>query len=324
LTYACPQDKEDNPIATKEELLAHFYTLKIKIEGYVVAEEQHDNEKRHYHVYLKLQSKCDIKNARFFDFKTVHPRVEECNEGWITYCTKTDNYLLDNVIKPAEKSQTKKMKDESWAKAIDLAKDGKIKDALAHLQQWQPKEYLRCAAQYRQNLTDVHRSAKFFREPPKIMEQNWIEEIETLDIKLCLENEDFPRTHIFIGNQGIGKTEAAKYIMKKAGFVNPLIVNQPEDLKRLLDHDCFIYDECNVNSGDNARGVWSREDQINLVCYAEDRSIKARYTDIFIPRMTPRILTSNNLATCINFLGEGVNRRITVHEFGDTKLFKKS
>lgn len=324
LTYSCPQAADDNPIVSKEMLLDRLLAIiedrELELDGYIVAEEKHDNEKKHYHVQLNFSKKIDIKNSRFFDVMGVHPKVEKAGNGWVSYCAKMNNYLINNITIPVAKDAAKQAAKLAWETALGLAEDQKVNDAMAHLRKWQPREYLAKSEVYRKSLTAVAASARIFKRPAKVYTTRWTEEIENINPLAVDEGEEFPRTLIFAGPQGIGKTEAAKYVLQKAGFPKVLIVNQPEDLKRLYDYDAFVYDECNINAPDNKRGAWEREEQIMLLDYAEDRTIPARYTNIEIPRMTPRILTTNNVARCVNFTAEGINRRVKIFNFTD-KLY---
>jgi hypothetical protein len=67
------------------------------IQHYVIAREQHQDGNYHIHVYLGLQKKCDIRNARFFDIEGFHPNVQACwsPKQWYNYVKKDGNYVED-------------------------------------------------------------------------------------------------------------------------------------------------------------------------------------------------------------------------------------
>lgn len=322
MTYSCPAGEDVMPITSKELLLQELQKLLPQdkmFSGYVIGQEEHKNEKLHFHVYLKFNYVFETRNCRFFDILGVHPKVEKAGAKWISYCIKDGNILSDEVPLPA--FAKKKPQNEAWEVAIDLATNGKINDAMLHLRKWQPKDYLTRSAVWRSTLSDIWNAERILKRPMRVFTTNWIDDIIQMDPLLVNDGEQFPRTMIFIGGQGIGKTEAAKFLLQRAGFPKVLIVNQAEDLKRLHDFDAFVFDECNVNAPDGRKEAWSHEEQIVLVDWAEDRTLPARYVNITIPASTPRILTSNNLARCINFLGVGIERRIRVCDFGEQKLY---
>ena len=91
LTYSCPVNATENPIDSREELLA-FLVDKFGTGEYVIATELHENGKKHYHVYIKFHTKVDSTSASLFDFKGVHPNIITPGKGWIDYCVKKDEF----------------------------------------------------------------------------------------------------------------------------------------------------------------------------------------------------------------------------------------
>jgi len=286
LTYACPKNKDDNPIESKEILLEEL-KKKFKPEnmfnGYVIGQEQHENEKKHFHVYLRFEERFQTRNARFFDVLGVHPKVEVAGPRWINYCAKDGDILKENVKLPGEGKELKQLKNAAFDTAVEMAKEGKVQEAMEHLQKYQAKDYLFRAKMWRETLTDIWNKERVTKKPSRIFETRWTDRVEAIDVNFVEEGELCPRTMIFTGNQGIGKTEAAKYLLQKAGFKRVLIANHAEDLKRLHDFDAFIFDECNINAPDGKREPWTHEEQIYLVDWAEDRTLPARYVNITIP-----------------------------------------
>ncbi|KAF0417438.1 Rep protein [Gigaspora margarita] len=83
-------------LITKEELLKCLETIieDITISNYIVANELHNDEDFHKHVYLKLRKQIHIHNERFFDINI---------NNTINYSNITDvcstNFVIDYMTK---------------------------------------------------------------------------------------------------------------------------------------------------------------------------------------------------------------------------------
>lgn len=66
-----------------------------KLEYYIVGTELHKDGGTHYHVYANYASKRNIKNARHFDCKGIHPNFKATINiaAWKTYCKMDGNYI---------------------------------------------------------------------------------------------------------------------------------------------------------------------------------------------------------------------------------------
>jgi hypothetical protein len=90
ITY--PQCELDSEVI-KEKLFSKL----DGIQHYVIAREKHQDGNYHIHVYLGLQKKCNIRNARFFDIDGFHPNVQACWSPrlWYNYVKKDGEYIED-------------------------------------------------------------------------------------------------------------------------------------------------------------------------------------------------------------------------------------
>lgn len=107
LTY--PQAPPD---WTKESVLSFFQTsLRDNLSEYVVAQEEHKDGNPHFHVYLGLHSRVDIRNARELDINGHHGNYKTAKpkSGWIKYCTKFPNYISNIDIKKSKETKNKEI-----------------------------------------------------------------------------------------------------------------------------------------------------------------------------------------------------------------------
>lgn len=102
-TWSCPVAATENPIfeqlgsETKVVLNAikDIFEDKYGKSDYIIAEEMHENGKRHYHAYFKFYEKLDIKDASAFDLCGVHPNILNPGKGWPGYCAKDKQYITN-------------------------------------------------------------------------------------------------------------------------------------------------------------------------------------------------------------------------------------
>lgn len=90
LTYPqCDLSKED---------MIEFLKSKYPIEHVAVCRERHADGGFHLHVYVRWRKKVDIKNAKTFDIKGFHPKIEPCRspENWYKYIHKEDINVIED------------------------------------------------------------------------------------------------------------------------------------------------------------------------------------------------------------------------------------
>jgi Geminivirus Rep catalytic domain. len=71
-----------------------------KIEKYLIARENHEDGKKHLHVYLLLEKKVNIRDCRYLDLtddngRIYHGKYEGCRSdaAVLAYCTKENDYI---------------------------------------------------------------------------------------------------------------------------------------------------------------------------------------------------------------------------------------
>lgn len=121
---------------------------------------------------------------------------------------------------------------------------------------------------------------------------------------------DRSKALILHGSSGLGKSSLARSLMPTALFVSHM-----EDLKMFKPgiHEGIIFDDMNwMGDPETQRGRWSRESQIHLVDWDNDRSIHCRYHNTTIPAGTPKVFTTNLLPREILLVhDEAIHRRTT-------------
>lgn len=73
------------------EMLAHLELLLTKYDvELLVAQEKHQNEGLHLHIYCTAQSAITTRDQRFFDYKNFHPNIQIIKNkvAWLKYCMK--------------------------------------------------------------------------------------------------------------------------------------------------------------------------------------------------------------------------------------------
>lgn len=100
LTYAAPVDEQhiwpDKEIAYFA-VDYHFSEKGKIIEKYIVAEEEHEDGRLHYHMYLEFNTRLDTTDARYFDIDGMHPNIGDKpgKKQWLDYITKDGNFITN-------------------------------------------------------------------------------------------------------------------------------------------------------------------------------------------------------------------------------------
>lgn len=317
LTYSCPVGVP-NPIPNKESLKDKLLD-KFDCKAWLVSKEKHESGEDHFHVYLHLNKRLDTQKADVFDMFGVHPNIQLCKKpsGWVKYCIKDGDYLHGGeVMLPCEPFERKRKRD-FFREALQLSATGNLQEAIALIKE---NESAKWCTQGTAILAALKAEAAAFRRaqvPVVVKEAGWIPSVAEIDIMAQREGEDYPRVHVLVGEAGIGKTECAKYLLRKAGCQSILVVNRLDDLKKLEHYDGFIWDEIDLQSSKR-----DREFQIGMCDMAEDRSFDARYSNVEIPRGTRRVFTCNFLTRALDYRDSAIDRRIHVHDFFQEKLYQ--
>lgn len=271
LTYSQVQDRY-----TKEELL-EFLSLKCEVKKYLICEEEHKTLGYHFHVYLELNKKCNVVNCKFFDFKGHHGKYESCKNYYAAkkYITKDGNYIT-NI---EDTSFNNYMMD-----AKDLAKEGKIEEALFLIIDNYPKE-IKFLDRYKKNFELVYKMTRNinknlnFKYPLSCFKYDeYKKDLEIFD-KL-----KYQKSLYIYGGSGNGKTQFIKTYFSE---YNPLRVGHMDKLKKLnYKNKCIIFDDMNFNH-------WFRESIIHLLTVDEDNDINVKCSMVTIPENTIKIFISN-------------------------------
>lgn len=192
----------------------------------------------------------------------------------------------------------------------------------------QPQQWLLNSARIMATLVQCAAEARRKRHPLPVKETRWIKDIEELDInKRYGDGEDtYHLVPILVGDTGIGKTEAAKYLLKKA--LGPeariLFVNHTDDFKGQEGlYDAFVWDEAMFNTPQGPNKIpWPREQQI-AICGRDEhpRTLSARHSNVVIPPDMPRVFTCNYIERCIDIHDPAIMRRVRVFDFDNQKLY---
>lgn len=255
LTYPqCPLDKE----RVLEQL-----SLTLNIEQYVIAQETHEDGNLHIHAYIKCVAKVNLKSATTLDIDGYHGNYQTCrNPNAVkTYCTKANDYITNIASFKPIAAAIRVINADSTEEAMAIIKSDPV---LA-------RDYIRDTARMEESIARLNIKQTFIDLRYRFITLQGIANWRRTKKALWLR-----------GPTNTGKTEFAK-----AQFMNPLFVSHIDDLKKLKPtHDGIVFDDMSFKH-------LPREHQIHIVDLANDRSINVKYGSVTIPRLTPRIFTSN-------------------------------
>lgn len=249
------------------ELALEQTSGKLSVFEYIVAEEEHKDGTPHLHGYFNCDKRFNINNPHRLDLEGPDGTKYHGNYQAVknparckAYCKKGGKYITN-------------MKFKLMAEAIQLAQEGKAKEAFDKIIEARPDMILCNGAKVKANINMLAQD----NVETKLFD---LSEFKNLPAKLKLWRRN---VHVlwFFGPTGTGKTELAK-----AHFVNPLLVRHAGQLKNLAGHDGLVFDDFNV-------GHWPREAAIHLTDIENHSGINVKHGHVVIPAGMPRIFTSN-------------------------------
>jgi len=80
------------------DFFTNFNKDQLTCKRILVAQETHQDQGIHYHVFLEFSSKLHTRDVRVFDIEGCHPNIQACRspKRTIAYCTKEDEAPLSN------------------------------------------------------------------------------------------------------------------------------------------------------------------------------------------------------------------------------------
>lgn len=270
LTYSAPIDPcPDNPIVSNQELLEYLTGIWGESK-YIIAEEKHESGKRHYHVYMHLDTVLDKSKSDFADFKAdddrpwkhVHPNILQGvpGPGWMAYCKKDKEYITN-------------MAECSYREALALPS---ATEAVEHLWARQPRQMCLSGHLIEQNLAKrfkpAAREAVTYCGP---YPRHYYPDAINMDkYSVCL-----------YGPKETHKSQFAKYYMAHRYGPTGFIKSHKEALKKIDLNLPWILDEVDMLKHDpiESREITDVENGGTILCL---------YKAVDIPP-GPRMFTSN-------------------------------
>lgn len=308
--------------------------VKHKIKEFIIVKELHKDGDTHFHVYLKMEKKMEIKNPNFFDINFVREEDGEIIKGSchgkyerakkrddiISYITK-DIFTGDQAKDLLRMSDN--IKDELNdvyslvnldGRMIELAKKGEIDQALYLLAREDEKRFmkegLKTEATLRWiNMRSLGYTLKYdfdsFRLPVGL--QKCFNAFEK-----CIEEKE-PKTLVLIGKSGCGKTQLALTYFEQKLDEKSIRVSGFDNLRFLKDELAILFDDFNWK-------VLDRESILALIDQsAPSTKSDIKHKSVNIQGFVKRCIISNYPLEIenIHFSDPAIARRLIVYNIPD-------
>jgi len=250
----------------------------VKLDIYLIAQEQHMDGSFHLHCYLRLDHKMNIKDERKFDVTVdgtvYHPNIQSVRspKSVIKYVVKDGKYVTNmsqTTIDEAIKNNVKV--GDLYKEAMEKAKES-LEEGMKVLEH--SKTYRDLA---------IHGEA-IERNMRKLKKQKTTPKFSLDQFKVSFE-WDKTRTLVLWGPTNTGKTSLAKALLPNALFVRH--IDALKEYKTGM-YEGIVFDDMSFKH-------WPREAQIHLLDTDNVSQINVKHSIAIIPEGTPRIITTNLL-----------------------------
>lgn len=248
LTYS-----QVNQQLTKQDLLNHILT-KHKVERYIVAEEQHQDGGKHFHVLLESKTKFNIRHAQDLDipYKDIfyHGNYQVARQYKTVgkYIAKNNNYITN--YSNFHDGEFVSMEED----ILHIVTDKGMEKAKHH--------YLNNYAEHALRGLSIHNATRYLNSVHEILsedksnaskEKNFPLKLKDFTIPVDLQTwmaQGFQPTLLLFGEGGTGKTAFCKALAHELGW-NLFFCNHLEGLKRLRpEHNALLFDDLTLKNVD--------------------------------------------------------------------------
>jgi len=258
--------KETFNIPDKVDLL-DWIKAQVCCEYAIVALEEHENGDHHFHAFLKLKHRPDIRDSRFFDWSNLHARIEVARSpnASKTYCMKDGNFVEYQAEVTVTGQDGLLDKCEEFEEKVDWAQYCCMKKI--------PFQYMDFFWNAVHNV-DIH---TILDDTPILGRMH-----------KCLMDFEYreyeTRNLVIVGPAGCGKTTWAKTHMPKP----ILMINHIDILKKFRPdyHRSILFDDMGFSH-------LPRESQINIVDKTDVKDIHRRYGTTSLPSGVVKVFTAN-------------------------------
>lgn len=280
----------------KNFFLSKKSRIELLITSFETSDEDHPYE--HFHIYMRLDRRIDLKSPRSLDILGVHgcyQKLIKSEAEAIKYVTKDGDFLIDGDIKPLLKKsrltsaqliqllKEKILQMKTWKrfeKYHHLSKHEVIKKVLTNLESHIRIEILLNKKNILNALNEeLSLNYSWWKSCPKYKLSDF--NVPPAFIEWARRHKN-RLTCVITGPSGKGKTQLAL-----SAFQNPLLVSHTDTLKQLNDsNDGIVFDDMNFSH-------WPTESLIHLTDLEESRGINVKGDIANLPSELPRIITSN-------------------------------
>lgn len=315
---------------------------KYGIKDFAFCREKHEDLSLHIHAYIKLEKKLDVKKADFLDLVVEANMVDgsvstvrfhgnyapvRSDKKALEYITKevfTTEDAIDNLyISPGLSKQLGEIYQHIGLemRMILLSEKGKIDEAMKLFRDEDPKGYVRIGEVVQRRLQGLYLQTIGFRAkypfdsyfiPPDLQQV-----LDLFEQSLLLDDA---KVLVIQGYPGTGKTQfLLAYLEQKLGL-RVLVINNREGLAKYnpSKYDAIIYDDPDIKNE-------SRE-QLIALCDNLEQVVKIRYTNVVIPKNTPKAFIVNKDLSFFNpaFIDPALMRRVISYKLpNNTSLFDR-
>lgn len=306
---------------------------KYNIKEYFIGRELHEDENPHFHVYVKLDKKVDIKRHDFLDLEVLDEKGEIVKyHGRYESAKKRENvinYITKDIFTKSQANSQLRMSDNIKAqlskvyslvdidhRLIMLAKNGEVTKALKMVEEEDYKRFVKEGRNLEQTLKWIH-----MRESGCVRRYNFEDFRIPAGLSRCFETfekcilENEPKVLVLIGKSGCGKTQLAITYFEQQLNEKALRLSCFDGIRFLKDETLLLYDDFNWKN-------LSREEILSLLDQGTNTIVNVKHSSQMIPGKIKRCIISNFPLHYdnIHFSHDSISRRLLVYNMPNDEI----
>eukprot|EP00168_Porphyra_purpurea_P015591 TRINITY_DN4825_c0_g1_i2.p1 TRINITY_DN4825_c0_g1~~TRINITY_DN4825_c0_g1_i2.p1 ORF type:complete len:493 (-),score=-86.45 TRINITY_DN4825_c0_g1_i2:3453-4931(-) len=297
-----PANGPDGQYLTREIILVHlldYFESKVVQKIIVAKEKGEENDYDHFHAYISLKDRCNIRSASALDILGIHGNYQTAKHirAAIKYTTKEDKEYLSRGFHPIYETihEYDSPLEAFCAIALTNPQINPREMLSAKASRIFPKDLIKILVDYTRNPLPYKRFlSSHFPESKKplndvLIRMDIAADVSRWALQQRPEKGEFTRTLYFYGDTRLGKSGLVRIFLESMVGPKSLLVIRNLDQARSFSedvHKAVLFDDVSLKK-------LTPEDKIAILSSEDEKVFNIKYSICEIPRTTITVFIGN-------------------------------